>query len=303
MNNNKRDFYETDEINLLEIIMSIWKSRLVIFITVIIFAFGSVFYSLSIPNIFTSSSTLSVAGNSGGSESNSGLNMIGSITGINIGGSGTSKSELIITTIQSRDFLRHLLTFENIKPTLAAFKSYDRDNKKITYNENIYDSSSKSFTKDISRLPTFQTIYNSYSKMLSINRSKSGFIDISIKHQSPEFAYNFLSLIIKEIDTLSRSNDLNESKDSLNYLYNELASTQEIEIRNSINQLIISELRQQMLAEVKQNYLINPIDKPYMPELKSSPNRPKICILGTILGFFIGILISLIRYFGFKKNT
>ena len=303
MNNNKRDFYETDEINLLEIIMSIWKSRLVIFITVIIFAFGSVFYSLSIPNIFTSSSTLSVAGNSGGSESNSGLNMIGSITGINIGGSGTSKSELIITTIQSRDFLRHLLTFENIKPTLAAFKSYDRDNKKITYNENIYDSSSKSFTKDISRLPTFQTIYNSYSKMLSINRSKSGFIDISIKHQSPEFAYNFLSLIIKEIDTLSRSNDLNESKDSLNYLYNELASTQEIEIRNSINQLIISELRQQMLAEVKQNYLINPIDKPYMPELKSSPNRPKICILGTILGFFIGILISLIIYFGFKKNT
>jgi uncharacterized protein involved in exopolysaccharide biosynthesis len=303
MNNNKRDFYETDEINLLEIIISIWKSRLLIFITVIIFAFGSVFYSLSIPNIFTSSSTLSVAGNSGGSESNSGLNMIGSITGINIGGSGTSKSELIITTIQSRDFLRHLLTFENIKPTLAAFKSYDRDNKKITYNENIYDSSSKSFTKDISRLPTFQTIYNSYSKMLSINRSKSGFIDISIKHQSPEFAYNFLSLIIKEIDTLSRSNDLNESKDSLNYLYNELASTQEIEIRNSINQLIISELRQQMLAEVKQNYLINPIDKPYMPELKSSPNRPKICILGTILGFFIGILISLIRYFGFKKNT
>ena len=303
MNNNKRDFYETDEINLLEIIISIWKSRLLIFITVIIFAFGSVFYSLSIPNIFTSSSTLSVAGNSGGSESNSGLNMIGSITGINIGGSGTSKSELIITTIQSRDFLRHLLTFENIKPTLAAFKSYDRDNKKITYNENIYDSSSKSFTKDISRLPTFQTIYNSYSKMLSINRSKSGFIDISIKHQSPEFAYNFLSLIIKEIDTLSRSNDLNESKDSLNYLYNELASTQEIEIRNSINQLIISELRQQMLAEVKQNYLINPLDKPYMPELKSSPNRPKICILGTILGFFIGILISLIRYFGFKKNT
>lgn len=303
MNNNKRDFYETDEINLLEIIISIWKSRLLIFITVIIFAFGSVFYSLSIPNIFTSSSTLSVAGNSGGSESNSGLNMIGSITGINIGGSGTSKSELIITTIQSRDFLRHLLTFENIKPTLAAFKSYDRDNKKITYNENIYDSSSKSFTKDISRLPTFQTIYNSYSKMLSINRSKSGFIDISIKHQSPEFAYNFLSLIIKEIDTLSRSNDLNESKDSLNYLYNELATTQEIEIRNSINQLIISELRQQMLAEVKQNYLINPIDKPYMPELKSSPNRPKICILGTILGFFIGILISLIRYFGFKKNT
>ena len=303
MNNNKRDFYETDEINLLEIIISIWKSRLLIFITVIIFAFGSVFYSLSIPNIFTSSSTLSVAGNSGGSESNSGLNMIGSITGINIGGSGTSKSELIITTIQSRDFLRHLLTFENTKPTLAAFKSYDRDNKKITYNENIYDSSSKSFTKDTSRLPTFQTIYNSYSKMLSINRSKSGFIDIAIKHQSPEFAYNFLSLIIKEIDTLSRSNDLNESKDSLNYLYNELASTQEIEIRNSINQLIISELRQQMLAEVKQNYLINPLDKPYMPELKSSPNRPKICILGTILGFFIGILVSLIRYFGFKKNT
>mgnify|MGYP003326580439 FL=1 len=57
-----------------------------------------------------------------------------------------------------------------------------------------------------------------------------------------------------------------------------------------------------MFAEVRTNYLINPLDQPFLPELKSSPNRARICISGTILGFFIGILIALVRYFGFRDN-
>ena len=94
-----------------------------------------------------------------------------------------------------------------------------------------------------------------------------------------------------------------ESEDSLEYLYSELAKTKQIEIKNSINQLILSELRRQMFAEVRTNYLINPLDQPFLPELKSSPNRAKICISGTILGFFIGILIALVRYFGFRDYS
>ena len=137
-------------------------------------------------------------------------------------------------------------------------------------------------------------------RIVSVSKSKSGFITISVTHESPEFAYTFLSLIINELNTLSRKKDLIESEDSLGYLYSELAKTKQIEIKDSINKLILSELRRQMFAEVRTNYLINPLDKPFLPELKSSPNRAKICISGTILGFFIGILIALVRYFGFK---
>ena len=298
---NNMNMHEQDEINFRDILNSIVESKFLILITIVTFAIGSVAYSLSLTNKFTSSSTLMVVNESGvTSQSSSGLEMISSIAGIDLSGSGSSKSEFVITTITSRDFLRHLLTFEDIKPTLAAFESYDKANKKIIFNESIYDIETKLFTDDLKKLPTFQKIYNRYTGIVSVSKSKSGFITISVTHESPEFAYTFLSLIINELNTLSRKKDLIESENSLGYLYSELAKTKQIEIKDSINKLILSELRRQMFAEVRTNYLINPLDKPFLPELKSSPNRAKICISGTILGFFIGILIALVRYFGFK---
>ncbi len=295
---------EQDEINFRDILDSIVQSKMLILVTIVTFAICSLVFSLSLTNKFTSSSTLMVVNESGTtSRSSSSLDMISSIAGINLSGQGLSKSEFVITTITSRDFLRHLLTFEDIKPTLAAFKSYDKFSKKIIFNESIYDSEAKLFTNDLLKLPTFQKIYNRYIRIVSVSKSKSGFITISVNHESPEFAYTFLSLIINELNTISRKKDLIESQDSLRYLNSELAKTKQIEIKNSINQLILSELRKQMFAEVRTNYLINPLDQPFLPELKSSPNRAKICIYGTILGFFIGILIALVRYFGFRDNS
>ena len=302
---NKMNMDEQDEINFRDILNSLTQSKFLILFTVIAFAIGSIAYSLSLSNKFTSSSTLMVVNESGKtSQSNSGLEMISSIAGINLSGPGSSKSEFVITTITSRDFLRHLLTFEDIKPTLAAFKSYDKVNKKIIFNEIIYNNEKKSFTDDLLKLPTFQEIYNRYARIVSVNKSiKTGFITIAVNHESPEFAYTFLSLIIDELNTLSRKKYLIESQDSLAYLYSELAKTKQIEIKDSINQLILSELRRQMFAEVRTNYLINPLDQPFLPELKSSPNRAKIFISGTILGFFISILIAIVRYFGFRDNS
>ena len=300
---NKMNMYEQDEINFRDILNSLTQSKFLILFTVIAFAIGSVAYSLSLTNKFTSSSTLKLVNESGAAnQSSSGLGMISSIAGINLSG-GSSKSDFVITTITSRDFLRHLLTFEGVKPTLAAYKSYDKVNKKIIYNEIIYNNEKKSFTDDLLKLPTFQNIYSTYNNILSVGMTKSGFITIAVNHESPEFAYSFLSLIINELNTLSRKKDLIESEDSLEYLYSELSKTKQIEIKDSINQLILSELRRQMFAEVRTNYLINPLDQPFLPELKSSPNRAKICISGTILGFFIGILIAIVRYFGFRDNV
>ena len=138
--------------------------------------------------------------------------------------------------------------------------------------------------------------------MIKVSTTNTGYMYLSVTHLSPKFAYELLNLIISEVNSLSRARDLQESKDSLNFLYNQLTETNQTEIKDSINQIIGSELRRQMLAEVKKNYLINPLDKPFIPEMKSSPNRARICILGTILGFFLSILISLVMYYGFSSR-
>ena len=294
--------FAADEINVKEVFFALWSTKLLIIVMVAIFAVGSVIYSLSIPNKFTSSSLLKMSDNNSQPSSNSSMDMIGSIAGLNLAAAGSSKSSLVIETIESRDFLKHLLTFDKVLPSIVAIQSYDKETGELIFNDSIYDQKNNTFTSDPEKRPTFHKTYLTYNNMINVSTTNTGYIYLSVTHLSPKFAYELLNLIISEVNSLSRTRILQESKDSLNFLYNRLTETNEIEIRNSINQIIGSELRRQMLAEVKKNYLINPLDKPFFPEMKSSPNRARICILGTILGFFLSILVSLVKYYGFSSR-
>jgi len=294
--------FTEDEINVMEVFFALWSSRIMIITMVAAFAVGSVFYSLSIPNNFTSSSLLKMSDDSSNSSSSSNLDMIGSIAGFNFAGAGSSRSSLVIATIESRDFLQHLLTFDKVLPSIVAFKSYDKESENLIYDESIYDEKTGIFTDDIEKKPTFYKTFIKYKNMINITTTNTGYIYLTVTHQSPMVAYELITLIINEVNSLSRLRVLAESKNSLSFLYKQLAETNQIEIKNSINQIIESEFRRQMLAEVQKNYLISPLDKPFIPEIKSSPNRARICVLGTILGFFLSILIALVNYYGFSTR-
>ena len=294
--------FAADEINVKEVFFALCSSKILIILMVTIFAIGSVIYSLSIPNKFTSSSLLKMSDNNSQPSSNSSMDMIGSIAGLNLAAAGSSKSSLVIATIESRDFLKHLLTFDKVLPSIVAIQSYDKETGKLIFNDSVYDQKNNILTSNPEKRPTFHKTFSTYNNMIKVSTTNTGYMYLSVTHLSPKFAYELLNLIISEVNSLSRARDLQESKDSLNFLYNQLTETNQTEIKDSINQIIGSELRRQMLAEVKKNYLITPLDKPFIPEMKSSPNRARICILGTILGFFLSILISLVMYYGFSSR-
>jgi uncharacterized protein involved in exopolysaccharide biosynthesis len=51
------------------------------------------------------------------------------------------------------------------------------------------------------------------------------------------------------------------------------------------------------LIEANQNYVFDYIDPPVVMEEKSEPKRALICILATIMGFIVGIIYVMIKYF------
>tara|TARA_B100000214_G_scaffold236317_1_gene172827 strand:- start:10 stop:924 length:915 start_codon:yes stop_codon:yes gene_type:complete len=298
----ENEFKNEDEINFKEILFVLWNSKIFIAICIFCFAVGSVYYSLSIPNKFTSISLLKANdGAISSGQSSSGLDVLGSLAGVNLSGTGSTKSSLAIATLESRDFLRHILKISDTLPYLTAVEEYNKQSKKIEFNSAIYDEENKTW-KDPLKKPSFEKAYKAYRKILDINITKSGFVELSITHHSPQFAKDFLVLVINELNSLSRTRDLLESKASLEYLNRQLLETKQTDIRFSINELVKSELRRQMLANVQLEYLLKPLDSAFIPELKSSPNRPQICINGTLLGFLLGILVSLIRHYGFRRN-
>ena len=125
-------------------------------------------------------------------------------------------------------------------------------------------------------------------------------MSMTVSHQSPYFAKDFLSLIIQEANYLSRERNLLESKKSLEYLNEELLKTKQSEVVLAISSLIESQLKNQMFARAKDNYLLQPIDTPYIPEQRSSPQRKQIVVFGAFIGFILSMFVVLIRYFTHK---
>jgi len=297
------------ELNLKELISIFVKNKFFIVIFSTIFALFSVFFALSIPNSYTSSAVVKVNSDKDQSNISSSLSQyanIASIAGISLPSSGSDKSEFVIKSIQSRDFFKYIFKFDKIGINLFAASNYDKDLNEIKYNPKLYDSDKKKWTrkaKDGSiSIPTYLEVYEEvYSEKLSIVKDKdSGFIFISFSHVSPFFSEYFLSLIIDEINTITRKKDLEDSRNSLEYLKNQLTLTKETSIKKSINVLIMEQLGTQMIANINDDYIVEYIDKPFVPEKKSAPLRAFICIMISTLGGILSLLIVFIkeRFFG-----
>ena len=68
-------------------------------------------------------------------------------------------------------------------------------------------------------------------------------------------------------------------------------------MKSSMNQLIQSQLETQMMAKISTDYALKVIEPPFIPERKFSPSRSLISLVGTMLGFVLGIVWILIRHY------
>ena len=308
---NIKSNHINDEIPINDIFNLLLDNKKKISLVTIIFAIFSVTLSLSLPNIYKSSSLLSVVNDSssnGISSLASQYGGIASMAGIALpSSSGEDKSSLVIQTLLSRDFLKNLIKNNNILPQLIAAKKYNTDTKETIYDEKVYSSEKGAWIRKPQKnkeiVPSYLEAHEAYLDIISISKDKlTGFITVSVDHVSPDFAYSFLSLIINELNISLRDRDIKEATDSVAYLRDKLVTTQEKDIQYSLNELIKIQLEKLMLANVRTSYIINPIDSPYVPENKSSPKRAVICIVITIIGFFMSCLYILIRHYTSRET-
>ena len=298
---------EVYNIDIKEIFLVLLASKFSIILFTFIFAFSTLIYSLSLQNLYKSETTAAVF-----SESNSSLQSqysgIAAIAGVSLPSrGGIDKGALIKKTITSRDFVQHLMSVdENFLPNLMAVKEYDKTNNAIIYDEETYNASNKKWVRPSvngNLVPSFLETHKKYINIINYSQEKiSKIISISVEHQSPEIAHDLLKLMLQELNNVIKNQDIDEAEQSINYLNDQLKSISQADIRKSINTLIEAQLEKLMLANVKEYYLLQPIDLPYIPEEKSNPPRALICIIGTIFGFMITISFILIRhYFSIKK--
>ena len=89
---------------------------------------------------------------------------------------------------------------------------------------------------------------------------------------------------------------------AIDYLNEQASIISSTNLQNSINNLYESQLRKKMLANIREEYIINLIDAPFVPEKKTGPTRSIICIIITLIGGILSVLYVLIDSLIFKKR-
>ena len=299
-----------DEIDLRELLSVLWDGKLVITLITGFAAACAVLLALWLPNIYESKALLAPKDESGAGGLAGLARQYGglaSLAGINIGGGGgeSSKSMMAQQKIQSLDFFtRHL--YEKVVVNLMAVDHWDAASGKLVINPDVFDVKSRAWVREASyprqAKPSAQEAHKAFLEVLSLSEDKkTSLVTIAIKHQSPVVAQAWVALIIEAVTDELRGSDVEEARGSIAFLEQQRAQTSLVSLDEVFAQLIEEQTKTIMLANVSKNYVFNVIDPAVVPELKSDPKRALICILGTLLGGMLGILLVLVRHYAFGK--
>ena len=302
MNNTNPKEYIEDEIDLAVLIGALWQGKWIIMGFTSVASILVVIYSLSLPNIYSGQALL-VPVSSKDSVSGAAQNLGGlaSLAGISL--SDSSDNSVVATEkLQSlRFFEGKILTQINISD-LMAVESWNPNNNSITYDDAIYDYKTKSWTREVvfpqTPKPSAQESYKAFLEHLSVVKDlKTNIVTITISHQSPYVAKQWADLVVTEINTFYREKDRSEAEFAVNYLNDQIAQTRLSEVKMVIAEVLAQQIQKLTLIEANDNYIFDYIDPPAVMEKKSAPRRAIICIIGALLGGFIGALVALFRYF------
>ena len=314
METNNNNFVDKNEkeIDLKELFTVLWGGKWLIVSVTSIFSIIAIIYSLSLPNVYQSRAILSPVGDSGGGGLNQVMKNYGglaSLAGVNLSSADASSN-----SVKALEKLNTLSFFENnimpniFLPDLMAFDAWDASNNKIIYNTDIYDFDSQTWTRDYeyprTQTPSAQESFNIFAGHFQASKDiDTGFVTISVKHESPFVAQAWTELIIDQLNYFFRAKDKLEAQAAMDYLNIQMTQTSFSEIKMVIAQLLQQKMQQLALVEASDFYVFDYIDPPAVMETKSEPVRSVICIIGAFLGGILGCLIVIIRFFTTDKQS
>ena len=297
-----------DEIDLAELWRAIWAGKWIIVAITSLFTIASVFYALSLPNIYKSEALLAPAEQQSGGLGSmaSQFGGLASLAGVNLGGGKTDKTGLALEIMKSRAFIFKFIEKHDLILPLMGVESWNSLTNELVYDEKVYDVLSQKWVREVNaplkRKPSLQETYKEFQKIITINQDKkSSMLTVSIEYYSPKLAQQWVNWIVDAINEEMKLRDLHEANNSVNYLNSQLEETKVADFRNILYQLIEEQTKTIMFANVREQYALKTIDPALVPELKSGPKRALISVLGIFVGMVLSTLIVLVTYLIRKK--
>lgn len=294
-----------DEIDLRELWGAIWGGKWIIIGVTALFAIASVFYALSLPNIYKSEALLAPADTEqqGGMGALSGqFGGLASLAGINMGGGKADKTVMAIEILKSRQFFSKFAQKHNILPDLMAVESWDLNTNTVIYNEDSYSPKNGEWLRQVKlprkAEPSMQEAKITFNSLFNVEQiAETGMVTVSLEHYSPFIAKQWVDWLVEDINLVMKFREKEEAEKSIVYLQTQIGKTNIVEQKTLLYQLIEDQAKTLMFAEVRDEYIFKTIDPALVSESKFKPKRALIVMLGIFLGGLLTVMVVLIRYF------
>ena len=300
-----------DEIDLRELFGVIWQGKWLIIAITAIFAIGSVIFAIMQPNIYKSEALLAPASEEQGGGLSALASQFGglaSMAGINLGGKGgVDKTQMAIEVMKSRQFASDFIQKHHLLPDLMAAEKWNMSENTVIYDTDLYDVSASKWIREVKAPfkpePSMQEAFKEFSKIVSVNAAKdTGMVTVSVEHLSPAVAQQWVNWLVEDINKVMKERDVAEAIRSSDFLNKQIAQTNVADIRSILYKLIEEQAKTIMFAEVRDEYVFKTIDPALVPEEKAKPKRALICVLGTMLGGVLAVMLVFIRHFVRKED-
>jgi uncharacterized protein involved in exopolysaccharide biosynthesis len=309
-NNIQNDIQYDDEIDLRELFGVLWAgSRKILAITVV-FAFISVIYALSLPNQYKATSLLAPA-QSDSSDLSGALGQLGglaSLAGVDIGGGSSSEAKIAQEIMQSWSFIDDFIVDNDLAVELCAVEGWSKVSNELLINDGVYDTENKKWFKKnnecgVTGPPSSWVLFETFSERLVVSENKkTGLVSVSMEYYSPQIAKQWLDTYVAAINVHMQQRQVEKVTNNINYLQDQIEKTSIAEMREVFYTIIEEQTKNKMVAEASPEYAFVAVSPSMVPEEKSQPQRAIICILGTLLGGILSVLLVLMMHYARKSD-
>jgi len=313
MDNNTRDQpslnqYD-DEIDLRELFGVLWAGKIKIIAITAVFAVASIIYALSVPNQYKATALLAPAQSSGGGLSGA-LGQLGglaSLAGVSLGGGESSEGQIAQEIMKSWSYIEGFIDDNDLAVELAAAQGWSKGSNELQINDSVYDTQNKQWLVEneagVTGPPTSWSLFQAFSERLAVSEDKkSGLVSVSIEYYSPLIAKQWVDMYVESINRFMQQRQMDKVTRNIAYLHEQIGKTSIAEMQEVFYSIIEEQTKSKMLAEASPDYAFVAVGPSMVPEQKSQPKRALMCILGTLLGGMLSVLLVLIMHYARKSD-
>ena len=298
-----------DEIDLRELFGVLWAGKIKIIAITAVFAIASVIYSLSVPNQYKATALLAPAQSDGGGLSGA-LGQLGglaSLAGVSLGGGEGGEAQIAQEIMKSWSFIEGFIADNDLAVEVFAAEGWNKGSNMLQINDGVYDTQNNQWLIEnesgVVGPPNSWSLFQAFSGRLAVSEDKKlGLVSVSIEYYSPQIAKQWVDMYVEAVNRFMQQRQVDKVTKNITYLQEQIEKTSIAEMQEVFYTIIEEQTKNKMLAEASPEYVFVAVSPSMVPEEKSQPKRALICVLGTLLGGMLSVLLVLIMHYARKSD-